>query len=559
MLTRVSWLIPAAFLFSSHAVYAQQVCENLVNLKLPYTLITCGHERAGRRRAGARRSGCAAGRTGRRYPPIATFAASFVQAAIPNIKFALWLPAASAWNAKYRQEGNGGWAGAINTASFAEPLRRGYAVAGTDNGHEGGGGANWAIGHPEKLIDFGYRAVHETAVQSKAIIRAFYGRDPERSYFNGCSDGGREALMEAQRFPEDFNGILAGAPANNWSRLFTAFVWNERALLATPESAIPPAKLPVIQRAVMAACDGRDGVADGLIENPLACKFDPAVLVCKGADAADCLPKAQVEALQKVYEGPRNPRTQDRLFVGQPPGTEAVPGGWGAWITPANPAGAIQFAFGNSYYGAAVFEDPKWNFRMLDFDRDVSIGDAKAGPVLNATSPDLRSFRASGGKLIQYHGWGDAAIPASSSIEYYETVRAFLSKYPDARTPGAPPTEDFYRLFLVPGMGHCGGGSGPNSFGNGGVERRPAAILSAISSRHSSDGSSKASRRNAWSAPDAPLMIRRSRSPGRCAPIRRWPNTVALATSTTPRTSPVPHRRRDEQMTPTANRVTGPR
>ena len=287
---------------------------------------------------------------------------------------------------------------------------------GTDNGHEGGGGANWAIGHPEKLIDFGYRAVHETAVQSKAIVRAFYGRDPERSYFNGCSDGGREALMEAQRFPEDFNGILAGAPANNWSRLFTAFVWNERALLATPESAIPPAKLPVIQRAVMAACDGRDSVVDGLIENPLACKFDPAVLVCKGADAADCLPKAQVEALQKVYEGPRNPRTQDRLFVGQPPGTEAVPGGWGAWITPANPAGAIQFAFGNSYYGAAVFEDPKWNFRMLDFDRDVSVGDAKAGPVLNATSPDLRSFRASGGKLIQYHGWGDAAIPASSSI-----------------------------------------------------------------------------------------------------------------------------------------------
>src|SRR5204863_8184173 len=154
--------------------------------------------------------------------------------------------------------------------------------------------------------------------------------------------------------------------------------------------------------------------------------------------------------------------------VGQPVGTEAVPGSWGAWITPANAARGIQFGFGNSYYGAAVFEDPKWNFRMLDFDRDVSIADAKTGPVLNATSPDLRSFRASGGKLIQYHGWGDAAIPAPSSIEYYETVRAFLSKYWDARTPGAPPTEDFYRLFLVPGMAHCGGGAGPNSFGNGG-------------------------------------------------------------------------------------------
>jgi Tannase and feruloyl esterase len=145
-----------------------------------------------------------------------------------------------------------------------------------------------------------------------------------------------------------------------------------------------------------------------------------------------------------------------------------VPGSWGIWITPANAAGAVQFGFGNSYYGAAVFEDPMWNFRMLDFDRDVSTADAKTGPVLNATSPDLRSFRASGGKLIQYHGWGDAAIPAPSSIEYYETVRAFLSKYPNARTPGAPPTEDFYRLFLVPGMAHCGGGAGANSFGNGG-------------------------------------------------------------------------------------------
>jgi tannase/feruloyl esterase len=250
--------------------------------------------------------------------------------------------------------------------------------------------------------------------------------------------------------------------------LFTAFVWNERALLATPDSAIPPAKLPVIQRAVMAACDRLDGVADGLIENPRACTFDPAVLLCKGADAADCLPTAQVNALQKIYEGPRNPRTRERIFVGQPLGAEAVPGSWGAWITPANAAVAIQFGFGNSYYGAAVFEDPTWNFRMLDFDRDVSLADAKTAQVLNATSPDLRSFRASGGKLLQYHGWGDAAIPAPSSIEYYEAVRAFLMTYPDARTPGAPPTEDFYRLFLVPGMAHCGGGAGANSFGNGG-------------------------------------------------------------------------------------------
>jgi feruloyl esterase len=463
MRTRVLWLIPVGILVGSHTAYAQQACESLITLKLPYTLITSA--------VTAREAAAATP-----APPAST-AATVVPAhcdvrgvirptADSEIKFALWLPLPVAWNSKYRQEGNGGWAGSINTAGFAEPLRRGYAVAATDNGHEGGG-ANWAIGHPEKLIDFGHRAVHQTSVQSKAIIRAFYGREPERSYFVGCSDGGREALMEAQRYPEDFQGILAGAPANNWSHLFTAFVWNERALLATPDSAIPPAKLPIIQRAVLAACDGRDGVRDGLLENPLTCTFDPGVLVCTGGDGPDCLTMPQVEALKKIYEGPRNPRTQERIFVGQPVGTEAVPGGWAAWITPAKPAGAIQFAFGNSYYGAAVFEDPKWDFRTLDFDRDVSIGDAKAGHVLNATNPDLRSFRAGGGRLIQYHGWGDAAIPASSSIEYYESVRTFMSRYPDARTPANPPTEDFYRLFLVPGMGHCGGGAGPNSFGNG--------------------------------------------------------------------------------------------
>jgi feruloyl esterase len=462
MRTRVLWLILVGTLAGGHAAYAQQACESLTTLKLPYTLITSAVMAPEAAAAPASPAATAAGVV----PAHCDVRGVIRPTADSEIKFALWVPSPAAWNSKYRQEGNGGWAGSINTAGFAEPLRRGYAVAATDNGHEGGG-ANWAIGHPEKLIDFGHRAVHETSVQSKAIVRAFYGRAPERSYFVGCSDGGREALMEAQRYPEDFQGILAGAPANNWSHLFTAFVWNERALLATPDSAIPPAKLPVIQRAVVAACDARDGVRDGLIENPLACTFDPGVLVCKTGDAADCLTTPQVEALKKIYEGPRSPRTQERIFVGQPVGTEAVPGGWAAWITPAKAAGAIQFGFGNSYYGAAVFEDPKWDFRTLDFDRDVSIGDAKAGPVLNATNPDLRSFRAGGGRLIQYHGWGDAAIPAPSSIEYYESVRTFMSRYPDARTPANAPTEDFYRLFLVPGMGHCGGGAGPNSFGNG--------------------------------------------------------------------------------------------
>lgn len=445
------------------AAQAQQPCDALMSLRLPTVTIVSATSVAEGPAPGPVGPG-AAGRP-QVVPGRCDVRGVIRPTGDSEIKFALWMPA-SGWNGKYRQEGNGGWAGTINVGSLIEPLRRGYAVAATDNGHEGGG-ATWAIGHPEKLIDFGHRAVHETSVQAKAIVRVFYGRGPERSYFNGCSDGGREALMEAQRYPEDFNGIIAGAPASDWSHLFTAFVWNERALLATPGSAIPPAKLPVIQRAVVASCDATDGLADGLIDDPRACRFDPAVLACKAGDAADCLTGEQVATLGKIYSGPRNPRTMEQIFPGQPPGTEAIAGGWGLWITPANPAASIQAGFGNSYYSAAVFENPKWDFRSLDFDRDVAFGDVKAGSVLNATNPDLRSFRAAGGKLIQYHGWGDAAIPATSSILYYETVRTFMGTYPDARTPGPRPIEDFYRLFMVPAMGHCGGGAGPNSFGNG--------------------------------------------------------------------------------------------
>ena len=450
---------------------AQQACEKLAATSVLHTTITSAAMIPEGPFSGPRTPGFAA-MQGVTVPGHCEVKGVIRPTKDSEIKFALWLPP-TGWNGKYRQQGSGGWAGAINYDSLIDPLRRGYAVAGTDDGHEANGlSASWAIGHPEKLIDFGYRAVHETSVQAKAIVRAFYGRDAERSYFDGCSDGGREALMEAQRYPDDFNGVLAGAPANNWSRLFTGFVWNEHALLKTPASAIPPFKLPVIQRAVVAACDRIDGVKDGLIEDPRACRFDPAALLCKSSDAMNCLTAPQIDALKKIYSGPRNPRTNETIFTGMPPGTEAIPAGWSTWITPEKAPAAFQFAFGNSYYGAAVFEDPNWDFRTMDFDRDVRIGDTKAGGVLNATSADLRSFRAAGGKLIQYHGWGDAAIPATSSIEYYESVRTFLGKYPDARLQGTHPVEDFYRLFLVPGMAHCGGGIGPNTFGNGpGVSR----------------------------------------------------------------------------------------
>lgn len=452
------------FLFTGVAT-AQQVCEQLSSLKLPHTSITS---------AAAIPAGNVPGGPGGSTPNQAPARCVVKAVARPTtdseIKFEVWLPE-TGWNGRYQQAGNGGWAGAIPVASLAAAVRRGFAAAGTDDGHEAGplGGAAWAVGHPEKLIDFGHRAVHETAVNAKAITRAYYGKDATQNYFFGCSDGGREALMEAQRYPEDFNGIIAGAPAYDWSHHFTGFIWNEQALLKDAASTIPPAKLPAIEKAALAACDALDGVRDGLVEDPRVCRFDPVVLTCQGADGPDCLTAPQVAALSRIYEGPKNPRTGKQIYPGYSPGTEAAPGSWTGWIVMAATDKAIQFYFGNSFFGQAVFEDPKWDFRTLNFDSDVELADRKAGIHLNSANPDLRSFRAHGGKMITYHGWGDAAIAPLSSIEYYENVRTFLTRYPDARNSGSPAVEDFYRLFMVPGMGHCGGGYGPNSFGNAGT------------------------------------------------------------------------------------------
>jgi len=448
---------------------AQQSCESLVNLQLSHTTITSAAVIA----AGPLTVQVPGGQP-RSFDVGARCEIKAVSrpSTDSEINFVVWLPP-SGWNGKYRQEGNGGFAGNIPYRAMVDPLRRGYATAGTDDGHEGiGTSAAWAIGHPEKVVDFGYRAVHETSIQSKAIVRAFSGRYPSVSYFEGCSDGGREALMEAQRFSEDFDGIIAGAPANAMTHLLTGFVWNEHALIKDPASVIPASKLPLIQNAVLRTCDASDGLKDGLIQEPRSCRFDPSVLMCKGTDNSECLTAPQVQALRQIYSGPKNSRTGEQIFPGYPAGTEAVPNTWANWITGTSEP-SIQSAFGNSYYGSMVFENPKWDFRSLNFDRDVAAGDTKTGWILNSTSPDLRSFRAHGGKLIQYHGWADAAISPLSSIDYYESVKSFLSKYPDPRTDSSKPIGDFYRLFLVPGMAHCAGGVGPMNFGNAGSTATP--------------------------------------------------------------------------------------
>jgi feruloyl esterase len=381
-----------------------------------------------------------------------------------EIHFTLWLPPAAKWNGKYMQRGNGGWAGSIQPIVLYRPLTLGYAVAATDDGHHTEGimpDTSWAIGHPEKLIDFGYRSLHETARLSKIIVDAYYGKPPAHAYFGGCSDGGREALMEAERYPEDFDGILAGAPANYWTHHFTGFLWNEQALDLKPESKIPPAKLPAIQKAALEQCDALDGVKDGLIEDPRVCHFDPTALLCKAGETDECLTQPQLDALEKIYSGPKSPRTGEQVYPGYEPGSEAEPGGWALWIL-----GPGHAAFANTFFGGAVHEDPKWDWRTADIDDELRLADRKTAAILNSYNPDLRSFRDHDGKLIEYHGWSDAAIAPRDSIAFYESVNSFLAQYPDPRWTGAQDIHAFYRLFMVPGMQHCTGGEGAVSFGN---------------------------------------------------------------------------------------------
>jgi feruloyl esterase len=453
-----------AFVLASPGLtIAQQTCESLKDLKLDHaTVVSAAAQEPAPLKAPPGTPFKVPDFTIPRHCEVTAIARPTVDS---EIDFTLWLPPKDVWNGKYMQRGNGGWAGSIQPAVLVAPLARGYAVSATDDGHRTQGimpDASWAIGHPEKLIDFGYRSLHETATLSKAILEAYYGKPSDHAYFSGCSDGGREALMEAERFPEDFDGIIAGAPANHWTHHFTGFVWNEIALNGKPESKITPEQLPAIQKAALASCDALDGVKDGLIQDPRRCHFDPAVLLCHGAPSADCLTQPQIETLQKIYAGPKNPKTGEQIYPGYEPGTEAEAGGWSIWIVGIS----AHSLFGNSFYSGAVHEDPHWDWHTMDFDRDLRLADEKTGSILNSDNPDLRSFRDRGGKLIQYHGWGDAAIAPRDSIAFYEKVRTFMERYPDPRSATPKDIQAFYRLFMVPAMQHCTGGPGAVSFGN---------------------------------------------------------------------------------------------
>jgi hypothetical protein len=427
-------------------------CESLLKLALPNTNIAIAESRPAGEFTPPGAKPIA------NLPPFCRVAGSIKPSADSDIRFEAWLPAT--WTGKFQGVGNGGYAGVISYAGLADAVRHGYASASTDTGHEDRGeSARWALNHPEKIIDFGYRAIHETAIAAKAVIVAFYGEAPKHSYFNSCSNGGRQALMEAQRYPADYDGIIAGAPANNWTHLLSSAASGVKATLADPASYIPAAKLPAIEAAALAQCDAVDGVKDGVIDNPLACRFDPSVLLCKGEESDSCLTRRQLTTLEAIYSGLTSARGR-QLFPGLSPGGEAEPGGWAAWITGDAPQKSAMYAFGTQFFINMVYSNPDWQFRTFDPDRDLKVADERMAQHLNATDADLSAFQKRGGKLIIYHGWSDAAIPAVNAIDYYDSVLAKM---------GRSGAEAFLRLYMVPGMEHCGGGAGPNVFGQFGT------------------------------------------------------------------------------------------
>ena len=437
-------------------------CERLRTLRLENTTIAIAEQVSGAFAVPGTRD------TIRNLPALCRVAGEIQSTADSHIAFEVWLPFEN-WNGKLAGVGNGGWAGTISyagppNASLADQVRRGYAAVSTNTGHEGNGGdARFAYGHPERLVDFAWRAVHEMTVKAKSVTQAFYGRPPQHAYWIGCSTGGKQGLTEAQRFPADYDGIIAGAPANNWSPLMTATAMLSITAIGDSARYLPPPARTLLRDAVIRACDKLDGVEDGVLEDPRRCHFDPAVLQCGSPSQSDsnCLSAAQVTAAKRIYSGVVDPIDGRKVSSGLAPGSELL---WAAFATPGRP-----FPIPFSYYRWLVFADSTWDWRSFDLanprTRQAWIdGDRKFTPVLSAVDPNLRAFRARGGKLIQYHGWNDQLISPHNSIDYFESVLSLESSNGRDRAAALADMQQFYRLFMVPGMAHCGGGNGPNVF-----------------------------------------------------------------------------------------------
>ena len=362
-----------------------------------------------------------------------------------NITVEVWMPL-SGWNGKYQAVGNGAFRGSISHSAMAAALANGYATSSTDTGHIGNT-AEFGLDHPEKVVDFGWRSLHLMAVLTKEVIAAHYDESLRYSYWNGCSAGGRQAMKMAQAFPEDFDGIVAGAPGQDWSGRAAGALRVASYLGSNPAARLSADDRLLVHAAAISACDAADGVVDGLIDSPQRCDFDPAVLQCEGAKNGSCLTAAQVGTVRMLYTSPVNPST-NREITGLVPGSEL---NWTelGWTNSAR-------ATGLELYRYLVYGDPNWTIDRFDFDTDIVKAEETDDETLNALDPDLKPFFARGGKLLAYHGWSDAQISPLNATQYYERVVESVGS--------AEEVHDSYRLFMAPGMGHCGGGEGPSVF-----------------------------------------------------------------------------------------------
>ncbi|HUO21752.1 MAG TPA: tannase/feruloyl esterase family alpha/beta hydrolase [Caulobacteraceae bacterium] len=387
----------------------------------------------------------------RESPAFCRVSLTLAPSADSAIRMEVWLPT-SGWNGKFLGVANFGWGGSLMYDGMFNGVLEGYAAASNDTGHDGSGpdgqGGRFSLGHPEKVIDYAYRADHDMTVDAKAIIKAFYGSGPVRSYFIGCSLGGLEGLIEAKRYPADYDGIVAGAPPNPLTTFNAAQLWPSYLVSQDPSRMMPEAKYALVHDAVLKACASPIGQAQGLVEQPDLCRFDPVALQCKGADAPDCLTAPQVFLMRSFYRGPVDPRTNTVIFPGPARGSEL---------------GLYDFANGKPFtnaldlYRYTVFQDADWESAKMDWDKDVKTAIAKVGPLLDVDS-DLKPFLARGGKLLMYIGWNDYHNP-EQLIDYYKAL---------IKTAG-PASRGSVRLFTIPGMNHCLGGAGCDTFSKLGV------------------------------------------------------------------------------------------
>ncbi len=452
------WAVAFLLLLSGATAYAQDACERLAAAKISDTTITLAQTVAAGTFNGppAPKSGSELALLYKSIPAFCRVIAEAKPSSDSDIKLEVWLPV-SGWNGKLEGIGVGGFAGSIDPVQLATTVKAGYAATATDTGHTGSSpiDAGWALGHPEKIIDYGYRGIHEMTRIAKRVIAAYYSKPPLHSYFAGCSGGGRQALMEAQRFPEDYDGILAGSPANDFTHLLATFAYDTQVLTMDSASFIPPAKIPTIAAAVNAACDELDGVRDGILNDPRQCHFDPATIQCKGEGSDQCLTAAQVSALKKIYAGTLDSKGRV-VYPGYLPGAEEGQNGWGLWITGPEPGKSMQASFANGFFSNFVFEKSDWDYKTFKLDADLKTAIERTAQALNAIDPDLKPFKARGGKLVLYHSWNDAAITPLSTVDYYESV---------VKKMGQKDVDSFFRLYMVPGMQHCFGGPGTDSFG----------------------------------------------------------------------------------------------